>query len=75
MLIRVCFGDVLQPAVHQFVPGMIWLSASLYSKCFTVCTVNIYYLQLLAMHKKALSSTESIMYKNFYSVGGFPFDL
>ena len=34
MLIRVCFGDVLQPAVHYFVPGMIWLSASLYSKCF-----------------------------------------
>ena len=37
MLIRVCFGDVLQPAVYKFVPGMIWLSA--------VCTVNVQYLQ------------------------------
>ena len=33
MLIRVCFRDVLQPEVYWFVPGMIWLSASLYSKC------------------------------------------
>ena len=37
MLIRVCFRDVLQPAVYQFVPGMIWLSV--------VCTVNVQYLQ------------------------------
>ena len=37
MLIRVCFGDVLQPAAYKFVPGMIWLSA--------VCTVNVQYLQ------------------------------
>ena len=37
MLIRVCFRDVLQPAVYQYVPGMIWLSA--------VCTVNVQYLQ------------------------------
>ena len=31
MLICVCFHDVLQPALYQFVPGMIWVSASLYS--------------------------------------------
>ena len=31
MLIRVCFRNALQPTVCQFVPGMIWLSASLYS--------------------------------------------
>ena len=36
-LICVCFRDVLQPAVYKFVPGMIWLSANLYSK-WTVCT-------------------------------------
>ena len=33
MLIRVCFRDVLQLAVYEFVPGMIWLSANLYRKC------------------------------------------
>ena len=31
MLIRVCFRGVLQPTVCLFVPGMVWLSASLYS--------------------------------------------
>ena len=31
MVIRVCFRDVLQQIVYQFVPGMIWPSASLYS--------------------------------------------
>ena len=31
MLIFVCFPDVLQPTVYYFVPGMIWLSACLYS--------------------------------------------
>ena len=31
MLICACFRDALQPAVYQFVPGMIWLSAILYS--------------------------------------------
>ena len=46
MLIHVCFPDVL-----QFVPGMICLSVSLYSKC-TVFVVNICYLQVLAMYKK-----------------------
>ena len=25
MLICVCFCDPLQPAVYEFVPGMIWL--------------------------------------------------
>ena len=54
MLIRVCFRDVLQPGVFWFVPGMIWLSASLYSKC-TVFTVNLCYLKVLAMYKKVLS--------------------
>ena len=54
MLIRVCFRDVLQPAVYQFVPGVIWLSATLYSKR-TVFTVNLCYLQLLTMSKKVLS--------------------
>ena len=54
MLIRVCFRDVLQPGVYWFVPGMIWLSTSLYSKC-TVFTVNICYLQVLVMYKKVLS--------------------
>ena len=32
MLIRSRFLDVLQALLQQFVPGMIWLSASLYSK-------------------------------------------
>ena len=53
MLIRVCFRDALQPGVYWFVPG-IWLSASLYIKC-TVFTVNICYLQLLAMYKNVVS--------------------
>ena len=46
--------NVLQPGVYQFVPVMIWLSASLYSKC-TVFRVNIRYLQVLAMYKKVVS--------------------
>ena len=54
MLIRAYFRDVLQPAEYYFVPGMMWLSASFYSK-FTVCTVNLCYLQVLAMYKKVLS--------------------
>ena len=54
MLIRVWFRDVFQPAVYWFVPGMIWLSASLWSKC-TVFTVNLCYLQVLDMYKKVLS--------------------
>ena len=54
MLIRVCFRDALQPGVYWFVPGLIWLSASLYSKC-TVFTVKLCYLQVLAMYKKVLS--------------------
>ena len=54
MLIRVYFRDVLQPGVCWFVPGMIWHSVSLYSKC-TVFTVNLCYLQVLAMYKKVLS--------------------
>ena len=54
MLIRVCFGDVLQPGIYYFVPGMMWLSASLYIK-FTVFTVNLCYLQVLAICKKVLS--------------------
>ena len=54
MLIRLCFRDLLQAAVYKFVPGMTWLSASLYHKC-TVFTVNLCYLQVLAMHKKVLS--------------------
>ena len=54
MLIRVCFRDVVQPGVYSFVAGMIWLSASLYSK-YTVFTVNICYLQALAMYNKVLS--------------------
>ena len=48
MLICVCFHDVLQPGVYQFILGMIRLSASLYSKR-TVFTVNLCYLQVLAM--------------------------
>ena len=40
MLLVVCFRDVLQPAFYQFVPGMIWLSASWYIKC-TVFVVNL----------------------------------
>ena len=54
MLIRVCFHDVFQPGVYWFVPGTIWLSASLYSKC-TVFIVNICYLQVEALYKKVLS--------------------
>ena len=53
MLIHVCFRDVLQPAVSQYVSGMIWLSASLCHLC-TVCTVNVCHLQVLAMFKKTL---------------------
>ena len=51
MLIRVCFRDVLQTTVYQFVPSMIWFSASFYSK-LTVFIVNICYLQVLVMYKK-----------------------
>ena len=54
MLHCICFCDVLQPGVYLFVPDMILLSASLYSKC-TVFTVNICYLQVLAMYKKVVS--------------------
>ena len=46
-----CFRDILQPAFYQFVPGMIRLLASWYSEC-TVFTVNLCYLQVLAMYKK-----------------------
>ena len=48
------FSWLLQPEVYWFVPGMIWPSASLYSKC-TVFTVNICCLQVSAMYKKVLS--------------------
>ena len=51
--IHVEFRNVLQTWVY-FVPGMIWLSASLYSKC-KVFTVNLCYLQVLAMYEKVLS--------------------
>ena len=54
VLICVCFPNALQPADCWFVPGMIWLSASFYNKC-TVFTVNLCYLQVLAMYKKVLS--------------------
>ena len=54
MLVGVPFRDALQPALYQFLPGMIWLSASWYSKC-TVFTVNPCYLQVLAMYKKVLN--------------------
>ena len=57
ILIRVCFRDVLQPGVYSFVPGMIWLAASLYSKC-AVFTVNLCYLQVLAMYKKVFAICE-----------------
>ena len=50
MLIRVYFRDALQPAVYLFVPGMIWLSASVYSE-YTVFTVNLCYLRVLACSK------------------------
>ena len=50
MLIRVCFRDELQPAVHYFVSRMIWLSATLYSKC-TVFAVNLCYLQVSYVQK------------------------
>ena len=53
MLIRVYFRDVLQPAVYWFASVIIWLSAILYSEC-TVFTVNLCYLQILAMYKKVL---------------------
>ena len=66
-LIRVCFRDVLQPAVYQFVPVMIWLSVSL-----TVFTVNLSYLQALAIYKKVLSKTKSIMNKSIFLYSWFP---
>ena len=53
MLIRVCFRDVLQPPVYWFAPGMVWPSASLYSK-YVVLTVNLSYVQVLAIYKKFL---------------------
>ena len=52
MLIRLCFRDLLQPAVYKFFPGMTWLTTTLYHKC-TVFTVNLF--QVLATHKKVLS--------------------
>ena len=67
MLIRVCFRDVLQPAVYQFVPVMIWLSVSL-----TVFTVNLSYLQALAIYKKVLGKTKSIMNKSIFLYWWFP---
>ena len=54
MLIGVCFRDVLQPAFYQFVSGMIWLSASWYSKR-TIITVNLYWLPVVVMYKKVLT--------------------
>ena len=54
MLIGVCFGDVLQPELYQFVPGMIWVSASWLSK-YIVFTVNLCSLQVWATYKKILS--------------------
>ena len=48
MLVRVCFRDILHPAIYQFVPGIIPLSVSLYSKC-TVCTIDICHLQVFAV--------------------------
>ena len=51
MLIGAGFRDVLQPGVYWFAPGMIWLSASLYSKC-AVFTVNLCYLQVLVMYNR-----------------------
>ena len=45
MLIRICFRDTLQAAVYEFVPGMIWLSASLVIKC-AIFTVKLCYLQV-----------------------------
>ena len=75
MLIRVCFRDVLQPGVYWFVSGMIWLSASLYSKC----TVIIYSKSLLfasiSYVKKVLSQTRSIMDKSVFLYWWFSFDL
>ena len=58
MLIHVCFRDVLQPAVYYFFSGMMWLSASLYSKC-TVFTASLCYLQVFDMHKKVLKLNET----------------
>ena len=49
MLIHVCFLDLLQPAVKQFVPGMTWLSAGLHSKC-SIFRLNVCHLQVLAMY-------------------------
>ena len=74
MLISVCFHNVLQPAVYKFVPAMIWLSASFYSKC-TVVTVYFCYLQVLAMYKKFLSWTKSVMDKSVFPHCRFSFDL
>ena len=74
MLIRVCFRYALQPTDCQFVPGMIWLSASFYNKC-TLFTVNFCYFQVLAMHKKVLSQTKSIMDKSVFLYWWFYLDL
>ena len=74
-LIGVCFHDVLQPAFYQFVPGMILLLESWYSKC-KVFIVNPCYLQLLATCKKVLSLTKSIMEKKcFFVLVVFPWPI
>ena len=49
---------------------MIWLSPSLYSKC-TVFTVNLCYLKVLAMYKKALVKRTQSWIKVFLFIGGF----
>ena len=74
ILIRACFGDVLQSRVYYFVPGIISLSASLYSKC-TVFLVNICYLQVLAVYKKVSTQTKSIMDKSAFLYWWFFFEL
>ena len=74
MLICECFRDVLQPWVYKFVPGMIWLSGSLYGIC-TVFAVNVCYLQVLAMYKKVLIQTKLIIDKSVFRYWWFSFDL
>ena len=53
MLISVCFHDVLQPGVYQFVPGMHDMTLSQFVQ--SMCIIYSKYLLFASMYKKGLS--------------------
>ena len=65
ILIGVCFRNVLQPAFSQICSWHDMTLSQWYSEG-TVFTVNLYYLQILAMYKRVLSQTKSVMDKSVF---------